>query len=356
MSYTKEWSSSRNQVYYHYKEEMIDGGGRDWRCRNRGHQKRHMWTSSSHHPHHYLSLSSVMATSKEPPPPRLLPFTTTTAFHPSVLTLLFLILLLLPSTIINASSNLPHSSPSFERCFPRTLSPSTVKIKYGSLKGLIVHLSSSSSSSSSTSSSSFSPRLAPVEVFLGVPYASPPTGALRFMPPVTPGHWRGTRLATRLAPSCPQPPLSVLANATSHAHYEWLKRMAARTANQSEDCLYLNIYTAIVDLDAISGKDVDAASLADDEKGKQWQGQKPFPFSPISPFPIFLVVIWLSIFERLIKCKLILMSTAHCSRNSRSSHSVKLCSAGLPFSVLLAFWFSSLVGQLLVDFLFHPFF
>ena len=43
-----------------------------------------------------------------------------------------------------------------------------------------------------------------VEAFLGVPYAQPPVGNLRFLPPVSPAHWRGVRLADRLAPVCIQ--------------------------------------------------------------------------------------------------------------------------------------------------------
>lgn len=62
----------------------------------------------------------------------------------------------------------------------------------------------SSSPSLSPTSSSSTPPSSFVEVFLGVPYATPPIGRLRFMPPVTSQYWKGTRLFTRFASVCPQ--------------------------------------------------------------------------------------------------------------------------------------------------------
>ena len=60
--------------------------------------------------------------------------------------------------------------------------------------------------------------------FLGLPYAAPPTGNLRWRPPREPANWSGIRSASSFAASCPQP---------------------AETAGpQSEDCLYLNVYTS----------------------------------------------------------------------------------------------------------------
>ena len=40
--------------------------------------------------------------------------------------------------------------------------------------------------------------------FLGVPYAAPPTGPLRFRPPAAPPAWTTPRDATRFGPACPQ--------------------------------------------------------------------------------------------------------------------------------------------------------
>jgi len=61
--------------------------------------------------------------------------------------------------------------------------------------------------------------------FLGIPYAAPPVGALRWQPPRPPASWHGTRAATSYAPHCPQPSSSF------------------GRASTSEDCLYLNVFT-----------------------------------------------------------------------------------------------------------------
>jgi para-nitrobenzyl esterase len=67
-----------------------------------------------------------------------------------------------------------------------------------------------------------------VAKFLGIPYAAPPTGNLRWRPPQPVDGWRGVRDATQFGPSCPQasqfnpflPPGPI-----------------------SEDCLFLNVYS-----------------------------------------------------------------------------------------------------------------
>lgn len=58
-----------------------------------------------------------------------------------------------------------------------------VHTKYGHVSGSIVHLEGRN--------------LEPVEVFRGIPYASPPVGSLRFMPPVTGALWSGVKKADR---------------------------------------------------------------------------------------------------------------------------------------------------------------
>jgi para-nitrobenzyl esterase len=64
-----------------------------------------------------------------------------------------------------------------------------------------------------------------VDEFLGLPYAAPPVGALRWQPPQPAASWPGVREATQFAPHCPQP------------------ASPFGQASMSEDCLYLNVFT-----------------------------------------------------------------------------------------------------------------
>ncbi|KAK9869516.1 hypothetical protein WA026_003269 [Henosepilachna vigintioctopunctata] len=113
------------------------------------------------------------------------------------------------------------------------LTSRTVRTKYGDVSGVIVTLDSK--------------YLEPVEVFRGIPYASPPLGRLRFMPPVTGALWSGVKVADKFSPVCPQR-LPNIANETAalkkmpKGRLEYLKRLLPYLQNQSEDCLYLNIY------------------------------------------------------------------------------------------------------------------
>ncbi|XP_066583919.1 neuroligin-1-like isoform X2 [Prorops nasuta] len=98
-----------------------------------------------------------------------------------------------------------------------------VRTRYGTLRGVVARSSTQ------------------VETYYGVPYATPPLGALRYMPPVTPTPWRGTKLADTIPPACPQrPPEPDVSLPRNRRAY--LQRMTPLLANQSEDCLYLNLY------------------------------------------------------------------------------------------------------------------
>jgi para-nitrobenzyl esterase len=72
---------------------------------------------------------------------------------------------------------------------------------------------------------------AAVRIFRGIPYAAPPVGKLRWRAPQPAAHWDGVRKADQFGAICMQPAF----------------RGANPTANQpkmSEDCLFLNVWTA----------------------------------------------------------------------------------------------------------------
>jgi para-nitrobenzyl esterase len=64
-----------------------------------------------------------------------------------------------------------------------------------------------------------------VNEYLGIPYAAPPVGALRWLPPKAFGHWPGVLAATHFGRECPQ------------------FNSALGVEIGSENCLYLNVYT-----------------------------------------------------------------------------------------------------------------
>ncbi|MGP4002401.1 carboxylesterase/lipase family protein [Streptomyces sp. 8N706] len=75
-------------------------------------------------------------------------------------------------------------------------------------------------------------------VFHGIPYAAPPTGALRWRPPQPARAWSGVRDASTPADPCAQLPLTLLPDGGPILPGE-----SNRTGSTSEDCLYLNVWT-----------------------------------------------------------------------------------------------------------------
>ncbi len=69
---------------------------------------------------------------------------------------------------------------------------------------------------------------APVTAFLGIPYAAPPVGPLRWAPPKPALRWKGVRAADRFGARCMQQPL--------------FADMMFRSPAHSEDCLTLNVW------------------------------------------------------------------------------------------------------------------
>ncbi len=80
-------------------------------------------------------------------------------------------------------------------------------------------------------------------VFLGVPFAAPPVGERRWAPPEAVEAWSGQRDATGYAPACPQGDYIVSWYADLIEAFGGDRDVAARPVSESEDCLYLNIWT-----------------------------------------------------------------------------------------------------------------
>lgn len=79
-----------------------------------------------------------------------------------------------------------------------------------------------------------------IHEFLGIPYAAPPVGNLRWMPPQPYGRFPGNALqATQFGNMCPQPGV---------------------TSGSSEDCLFLNIFTP-------------QQATGDDRDSRDWSGE-----------------------------------------------------------------------------------
>ncbi|KAM6065418.1 fatty acyl-CoA hydrolase precursor, medium chain isoform 2-T2 [Theristicus caerulescens] len=79
-----------------------------------------------------------------------------------------------------------------------------------------------------------------VNVFLGLPFAKPPVGSLRFSEPQPPEPWKGVRDATSYPPMCLQDKVQgqIFSDSITNRKEKVLLQV-------SEDCLYLNVYTPV---------------------------------------------------------------------------------------------------------------
>ncbi|CAH6777953.1 pyrethroid hydrolase Ces2e [Phodopus roborovskii] len=76
-----------------------------------------------------------------------------------------------------------------------------------------------------------------VHTFLGIPFAKPPVGPLRFGPPEPPDPWSGVKNGTSYPAMCLQDITAMNMQARK------LLKLTLPPIPMSEDCLYLNIYT-----------------------------------------------------------------------------------------------------------------
>ncbi|KAM8753451.1 neuroligin-3 isoform 3-T3 [Rhynchonycteris naso] len=119
------------------------------------------------------------------------------------------------------------------RASPQAPAP-TVNTHFGKLRGARVPLPSEI--------------LGPVDQYLGVPYAAPPIGEKRFLPPEPPPSWSGIRNATHFPPVCPQNIHTAVPEVMLPVWFTAnLDIVATYIQEPNEDCLYLNVYVPTED-------------------------------------------------------------------------------------------------------------
>jgi para-nitrobenzyl esterase len=74
-----------------------------------------------------------------------------------------------------------------------------------------------------------------VTVYKGIPFAAPPIGDLRWRPPMPVVPWKGVRPADHFGPACPQ-------KLNAPGSFNQVTFFPGAPAEQSEDCLYLNVW------------------------------------------------------------------------------------------------------------------
>ncbi|VVD05911.1 unnamed protein product, partial [Leptidea sinapis] len=147
---------------------------------------------------------------------------------------------------LNPSNPIPKSKVKFK------ISSRIVQTKYGKLQGIVLGMDEHRF-------------LSPLEVFLGVPYATPPVGSNR-----TPSPWDGVRVSDRQGPACPQklPNFEderVLLEKMPKGRLEYLKRLMPYVKKQIDDiklALPVLVYIHGDGYSSSSGSPYDGAVIA----------------------------------------------------------------------------------------------
>ncbi|XP_066143229.1 neuroligin-4, X-linked-like isoform X1 [Euwallacea fornicatus] len=146
--------------------------------------------------------------------------------------------------------------------------------KQGYIHGSVVHLRNQS--------------LPPVAVYRGIPYATPPVGEFRFMPPKsTVSAWNGVKNMDQFGPVCPQkfPDESIMTTARK----EYVNRLKKYLRYQSEDCLYLNIY-APYQVFGPKSRIFPVIVFLHDAESFEWSSGNPYDGSVLASFGQVVVV------------------------------------------------------------------
>ncbi|RZF39214.1 hypothetical protein LSTR_LSTR010984 [Laodelphax striatellus] len=153
----------------------------------------------------------------------------------------------------------------------------TIQTRQGPVEGLVTQ-------------SPFNNKLRNVEVYLGLPYAAPPVGSQRFMPPGSPPTWKTTLQADRLPAVCPQrlPQIGRRRQDKSAERNRQLRRLLPFLTNENEDCLYLNIYAPARDNPMASRKYPVIVFIHGESF--EWNSGNPYDGSVLASFGEVIVI------------------------------------------------------------------